>query len=231
MNTSPIFSADDKLYDIVSTNPKLLLLLSRFGIELGFGDQNVHEVCQRNHISTDLFLLVCNIYSNPDYTPRRSDFEAIDMEGLLPYLQASHQYYTEVRFPHIEEHLQHILDAAQPRHAKMLQRFYEDYRNEVNQHFKYEEEVVFPYILSLCQGKADRKFGIGEFKENHTNIEDTLEDMMNILIKYLPGDILPKERIEISMDIMELSADLISHTMIEDRILVPYVESLENARP
>ena len=55
--------------------------------------------------------------------------------------------------------------------------------------------------------------------------------MMNILLKYLPGDILPKERIEISLDIMELSDDLNRHSLIEERILVPFVESIENAQP
>ena len=55
--------------------------------------------------------------------------------------------------------------------------------------------------------------------------------MMNILLKYLPGDILPKERVEISLDIMELSDDLNRHSVIEDHILIPYVESLENALP
>jgi len=54
---------------------------------------------------------------------------------------------------------------------------------------------------------------------------------MNILLKYLPGDILPKERIEISLDIMELSDDLNRHSLIEDRILTPYVELLENTQP
>ena len=55
--------------------------------------------------------------------------------------------------------------------------------------------------------------------------------MMNILLKYLPGDILPKERIEISYDIMELSDDLNRHSLIEEHILIPYVETLENTQP
>ena len=54
---------------------------------------------------------------------------------------------------------------------------------------------------------------------------------MNILLKYLPGDILPKERIEISLDIMELSADLSFHSRIEDYVLIPYVENLESSLP
>lgn len=55
--------------------------------------------------------------------------------------------------------------------------------------------------------------------------------MISALLKYLPGDILPKERIEISLDIIELSDDLFSHALIEERILIPSVETLEKHRP
>ena len=51
---------------------------------------------------------------------------------------------------------------------------------------------------------------------------------MNILIKYLPAEIFPKERIEISFDIMDLSSDLNRHTRVEERVLVPFVELLES---
>ncbi|MBP5649874.1 MAG: hemerythrin domain-containing protein, partial [Bacteroidales bacterium] len=81
----------------------------------------------------------------------------------------------------------------------------------------------------LLNGQRSDSYKINEFEHNHTNIQDTLDDMMNILLKYLPGDILPKERIEISLDIMDLSDDLNRHSLIEDRILIPYVELLEKA--
>ena len=153
------------------------------------------------------------------------------MDGLLPYLLASHKYYLDERFPHIEEHLQHIIDAGGAKYGNMLSHFYTEYKQEVEKHFKYEEEEVFPYIEALRKGQTSTNFSIEQFRNNHSNIEDTLEDMMNILIKYLPSDILPKERVEISADIIELSSDLISHSLIEDQILIPYVETLEKAKP
>ena len=51
--------------------------------------------------------------------------------------------------------------------------------------------------------------------------------LKNILIKYLPANVFPKERIEISLDIMEVTSDLRSHTLVEERILVPFVEMME----
>lgn len=231
MNTFLTYSEKSKLYELIAANPKLLPLLPRFGIQLGFGDHSVAEVCQANSVDTRLFLLICRIYTNEEFTILPKDIESINMDDLLPYLLASHKYYLDERFPHIEGHLQHIIDAGGAKYGNMLSHFYIEYKQEVERHFKYEEEEVFPYIEALREGKTSTNFSIEQFRNNHSNIEDTLEDMMNILIKYLPGDILPKERIEISADIIELSADLISHSLIEDQILIPYVETLEKAKP
>lgn len=226
------FSKDSKFAELMTDDRRLLQLLPRFGIGLGFGDRNVEQVCQMNHVSTELFLLICEIYSDSSFKPSYSELQQIDMGDLLSYLKASHQYYLGERFPHIEEHLQHIIEACGQKYGPMLSHFYDEYKQEVMRHIQfYEEEVVFPYIEALLNGQRTDSYKIGEFEHNHTNIQDTLDDMMNILLKYLPGDILPKERIEISYDIMELSDDLNRHSLIEERILVPSVESLERAQP
>ena len=226
------FSKDSKFAELMTDDRRLLQLLPRFGIGLGFGDRNVEQVCQMNHVSTELFLLICEIYSDSSFKPSYSELQQIDMGDLLSYLKASHQYYLGERFPHIEEHLQHIIEACGQKYGPMLSHFYDEYKQEVMRHIQfYEEEVVFPYIEALLNGQRTDSYKINEFEHNHTNIQDTLDDMMNILLKYLPSDILPKERIEISYDIMELSDDLNRHSLIEERILVPSVESLERAQP
>ena len=224
------FSRDTKLAELLTDDRRLLQLLPRFGIALGFGDHNVAQVCQMNHVNTELFLMICEIYSDSNYKPEHDELQHIDMGNLLSYLKASHQYYLDERFPHIESHLQRIVEACGQKYGPMLSHFYDEYKQEVMRHIQYyEEEVVFPYIEALLNGQRTDSYKITEFEHNHTNIQDVLDDMMNILLKYLPGDILPKERIEISLDIMELSDDLNRHSLIEERILVPFVESIENA--
>ena len=196
------FSKDTKFAELMTDDRRLLQLLPRFGIRIGFGDRSVDQVCQMNQVNTDLFLMICEIY------------------------------YLDDRFPHIEEHLNRIIDACGQKYGPMLSHFYDEYKQEVIRHIQYyEEEVVFPYIEALLKGEHTDSYKIDEFEHNHTNIQDTLDDMMNILLKYLPGDILPKERMEISYDIMELSDDLSRHSLIEERILIPCVESLENVQP
>ena len=228
----PHFSKDLKLAELLAKDRRLLQLLPRFGIELGFGDRCIDEVCRMNNVSADLFLIICGIYSDDDFRPSPAEIQRIDMSGLLSYLKVSHRYYLDDRFPHLEEHFQRIIEACGSKYGPMLSHFYDEYKREVMLHIQYyEEEVVFPYIEELHEGKRNNSYKINEFRHNHTNIQDTLDDMMNILLKYLPGDILPKERIEISLDIMELSDDLNRHSLIEDHLLIPYVESLENNLP
>lgn len=227
-----LLSKDTKLAELIAGDRRLLQLLPRFGINLGFGDRSVEEVCRMNKVSAELFLTICEIYTDNDFKPSQTKLRHADMSGLLPYLKASHQYYLDERFPHLEEHLQRIIEACGPKYGPMLSHFYDEYKKEVMRHIKYyEEEVVFPYIEALLKGQRINTYRIDEFEHNHTNIQDVLDDMMNILLKYLPGDILPKERVEISLDIMELSDDLNRHSVIEDHLLIPYVESLENALP
>ena len=226
------FSKDTKFAELMTDDRRLLQLLPRFGIRIGFGDRSVDQVCQMNQVNTDLFLMICEIYSDSGFKPEKQELQSIYMVDLLSYLKASHLYYLDDRFPHIEEHLNRIIDACGQKYGPMLSHFYDEYKQEVIRHIQYyEEEVVFPYIEALLKGEHTDSYKIDEFEHNHTNIQDTLDDMMNILLKYLPGDILPKERMEISYDIMELSDDLSCHSLIEERILIPCVESLENVQP
>lgn len=222
-----IFSENSKMAEVVISNPKLLLTLSRFGIELGFGDHSVKEVCDKAKVSPSFFLLICNLYSNSDFIPSQDDIRSVDAYTILSYLSESHKYYLEERLPHIELHLRRIVEDCPAKFCNTINRFFNEYKDEVESHFKYEEDVVFPYIKSLCNKTLSPNFSISEFKSNHSNIEDKLNDLMNILIKYLPANVFPKERIEISLDIMEVTSDLRSHTLVEERILVPFVEMME----
>lgn len=223
-----VFSENMKMADLVLGNPNLLLMFPRFGMNLGFGDYSVAEVCEMNHVPARFFLMVCNIYCNDDFSPSADDIASVDFKTLIGYLSESHKYYLNERLPHIEEHLNRIIDACVPKYGNMLRRFFDEYKNEVVAHFIYEEKNVFPYLQQIANQNVKTDYKINVVHENHTNIEDKLSDLMNILVKYLPADVFPKERIEIALDINDISADLMNHALIEERVLIPFVESLES---
>ena len=81
-----------KMAELVMSNPNLMLTLSRFGIELGFCDHSVKEVCTKAGINPAFFLLVCNIYINQDYIPSENEIQSVDINSILTYLSNSHKY-------------------------------------------------------------------------------------------------------------------------------------------
>ena len=223
-----MFNKKNKLGDIVLADHNLLLVLERFGIRLGFGDRTAEDVCSEYGISSELFVLICNMYSFENYVPDIRQLEPVDLKDLLSYLKNSHKYYVEKRLPVIGKNLDKIISGLEPHYAGALEHFFEDYREEVENHLSYEDEVVFPYVQNLwISPKGKPGFTINTFKENHSNIEDKLDDLKNILIKYLrdKGDF--EVRKLILSDLFVFDNDLNKHRLIEEKILIPMVLKIE----
>ena len=64
-----VFSESMKIADLIDVNFKLLNVLSRLGISLGFGENTIMEVCERQGIDLKSFLLICNVYTYDGYIP------------------------------------------------------------------------------------------------------------------------------------------------------------------
>lgn len=224
--TKKLFKPTDKFSDLIEVFPSLLHTLSRFGIELGFGERSVREVCQMSGIDTNFFLLMSNVYAHQDYIPSLTEIKNTDMTALVPYLKRSHDFYLNKRMPHISEHLNHIAAQLPQRIATAITAFYQAYFDEVREHFNAEEQQLFPHIESMLAGLDGKKL-IDSMKEAHSNIEDKLDDLNQILFKYLPHTDADDDTIDVVFDIVILSHDLRKHALVEEKILMPYVELLE----
>ena len=140
------FTSHIKMADVIAANHSLLLVLPRLGIRLGFGEQSVKEVCDRYQLDVDFVLLIFNVYTFDNYLPDSSTFAATNLQPLVPYLQSSHQYYLNERLPHIKRHLLNVAASAGDRYGAILRQFFADYEKEVEDHFSFEEQHIFPLL-------------------------------------------------------------------------------------
>ena len=62
-NNHTIYSGKMKAADLISADWNLLSIFERLNIKLGFGEATISEICTRYNLSTELFLMICNIYS------------------------------------------------------------------------------------------------------------------------------------------------------------------------
>ena len=229
MMKSRLFSSDSRLSDLITAHPSLLALLTRLGISLGFGDRSIADVCESSEVDAEFFLLICNVYTFNNYVPSTATILGTDMRDLVPYLEKSHKYYVEKRLPHIERHLDAIARKLDGRIGPVFLSFFKEYKREVEAHFAHEERDVFPHIRALMSGKRDTTYSIGEFIDTHSDIEGKLDDLLNIVFKYLPPQVDDDNVQDVVYDILMLSDDLKKHTFIEEKIMVPLVKHLENA--
>lgn len=224
-----LFNKKNKMADLITECHKVILILPRFNIYFGFGDKTVEEVCREYNVDSDLFLMICNIYAYPQYASHYN-LSVGQIPVMLEYLRKSHSFYLQERIPHIENHLTMLSEKSIQKHGQILKQFWDQYKSEVISHFDYEERMVYPYIDNLIEGGNGDGYNIGMFSKHHSNIEDKLDDLTNIIIKYLPGKTLSQHRSSILFDLYQLSSDLKRHTYIEDRILVPAIKAQERKR-
>ncbi len=231
--TEIIISGKTKLSDIVMQDKRALVLMPRFGIELGLGDKTVNQICDVKKINTDFFLLMVNVFLNKNYFPDRQ-LKSLDVDMLLRYLENSHTYYLEEKIPYLETLIEEFKQQVKHPATSQLEKFFRQYILEVKEHLAYEDQTAFPYVAALSRQvkkntreTPDIEYHIGVFEERHDNIEEKLSDLKSLLIKYFPPSGDRYIRIRILNELMDFEDDLINHARIEDKVLIPIVEQLE----
>lgn len=222
------FSTEMTVADLIDIDYSLLQVISRMGLDLKYAGLPVSEACRKCGIDPDTFILICNVYSFPDHVPSSDELARRDIRGIIAYLHNSHLYYMGQALRVLENSFDKLVAPFDERQKKVVLKFFTDYKEELDKHFAYEEEVVFPYIKALMRdGVRTSEYSIEQFEEHHENVEEKLEDMKNIVMKYLPGECSNDLRIMVLLSIYHLQDDLRRHTYVENNILVPIVGGLE----
>lgn len=226
-STKKEFEPSIKISELINANYNLLWTIDRMGLGFGFGEDTVEEICNKRGTNTNTFLLICNVYSIDGYTPSKELLDNIDIRDIVRYLRRSHSYYLEVAVKYLEEALEKMLESCDDKHKNIIRQFFVGYKEELGKHFDYEETIVFPYIFGVLQSKDTGNYDIIQYEENHSNIEEKLNDLKNIVMKYLPDSCNSGSISNVLFYIYRLEEDLEKHTLIEDEILVPIVNKLE----
>ncbi len=218
------YKDSDIMSDLINDNYQVLLVLSRFGISLGFADKSIGEVCRLNNVDTDTFLAVVNLFMDEEsFEP---SLESFSLRAMMDYLHSSHDYYLNFRLPAIRNSLTKAMFDVSEDVAKAMTRFFDDYCSEVRKHMEYEEQNVFPYVRNLLENRRSEEYSIDLFSKQHDKIESKLTELKNIIIKYYPGA-GGNELNGVLFDIFLCEQDLASHNKVEDLLFVPAIKKLE----
>jgi regulator of cell morphogenesis and NO signaling len=229
-----------KMADVVLHDPTLVPIINRFGIHLGFGDRTIEEICNEHQLHLQFFVIILNAFHDKLYFPTEQ-LQSFKASLLIDYLQTAHRYFLEEKTPEIAALIDKTIreDDANKKNYGLIKKFFNQYREEFTRHIEREDQVIFPYVLnlekSLESGQMDealqqtiQKHPIVEYEAEHEDVEAKIFDLKNIIIRYLPTPDNDQLWYQILREIFTLEKELAEHARIEDLILIPKVEAMEN---
>lgn len=223
--------------DIICDDYRILQVISRFGLTLGFGDHTVSETCAAAGVDAPTFLAVVNfIRANGRVSNLSTLVEAVSLSSLMDYLHRSHDYFVKFRLPAIRRKLIEAIDCSVKNQiAFLILKFYDEFAAEVGRHMEYEDKYIHTYVNDLMKGvRTDPEVNIRKLShqhhDNHLQIEKSLSELKSIIIKYYPSDSRAQWLNDVLMDLFMTEEDLFSHCHLEDTLFLEAVAELETER-
>ena len=206
-----MYKSTDKICDLMSHEEDAIQIISRFGLEMGVGEQTIEQVCEAHGVHTPTFLAVVNY----KVFHQRAIPKDIDVPTLQQYLQNAHTYFLDFRLPRLRRALIEAIIPADPttKIPGLILRCYDEFAEEIRIHIEHENEGLFD-----------------EHEHDDQRITDKLTEIKNLIIKYYPSQSQSQSQssityllISVMSDLWHTQQDFEDHCAIEDDILRPAI--------
>lgn len=184
-----------------------IMIISRFGLPMGVGEQTIEEVCAAHGVHSPTFLAVVN----HKLQQADVDIEKVDVETLRTYLKNAHAYFVDFQLPRLRRAL---IEAVYPSETAsripiLILQSFDQFVQEIRTHVENED-----------RGKwASHKQG------DEPPVTSKLSELKDLIIKYYPSDITDVKHtyalIAVMNDLYDTEQDFITHCAIEEEILMP----------
>jgi regulator of cell morphogenesis and NO signaling len=215
-----MYKATDKICDLMSHEEDAIQIISRFGLEMGVGEQTIAQVCEAHGVHTPTFLSIVNY----KVFKKRAIPADIDVPTLQRYLHNAHTYFLDFRLPRLRRALIEAIIPADPttQIPGLILRCYDEFVEEIRTHIEHENAGLFE-----------------EHEHDDERITSKLTEIKNLIIKYYPSanqqsaisnqqSAISNQQssityllISVMSDLWHTEQDFADHCAIEDDILRP----------
>jgi regulator of cell morphogenesis and NO signaling len=218
-----MYKPSDKICDLMAHEEDAIQIISRFGLEMGVGEQTIRQACDAHNVHTPTFLAVVNY----KVFHHRALPQDIDIPTLQRYLHNAHTYFLDFRLPRLRRALIEAIIPADPttRIPGLILRCYDEFVDEIRTHIEHENEGLFE-----------------EHAHDDQRITDKLAEIKNLIIKYYPSPVTDTASplstftfhlsplISVMSDLWHTQQDFEDHCAIEDDILRPALTNIQPKR-
>lgn len=228
-----IYHPKDKMYELVQDDCRILQIMSRMGLPLGFGEKTVEQVCRDSNVDTTTFLALAN-YTKQGKAVASYFIDKVSVASLMEYLIRCHHHFHFFLLPYIRRMLVEAINYSETNKvAFLIIKFYDEYTNAVKHHTDLENSKIFPGVRLLLEGTPKPDFHISNFVKSHDGMDKKLVELRNIVIKYYSSpNPSHQEHLYAALEqICTLETDIRAHCELEDALFVPAVQLLEDKIP
>ena len=227
------FKPTDRFYRIIERDYRLMQVVARFGIAMGYGEQTVSEVCHLHGVDVHTFLAVVNqVEGYLSESPTTVSLELVDVSALVEYLKRTHAYLLEHQLPRMRQTLFAAMDCSlQNEVAFLLVKYFDLYVAEVQAHVAHEEQEVFAYAEGLMQGSlTPDPSPEGKGSKHNADFVAKLHELIQMFLQYYPQEGVNEALNDVVYNLYRIEEDIRIHCRIEDEMLLPLVRKLERRR-
>ena len=203
-----MYKSSDKICDLMSHEEDAIQIISRFGLEMGVGDQTIEQVCHSHNVHTPTFLAIVNY----KVFHHQATIGEIHIPTLQRYLKNAHTYFLDFRLPRLRRDLIEAIIPADPttKIPGLILRCYDEFVDEIRTHIEHENQGLYD-----------------EHEHDDQRITDKLSEIKNLIIRYYPTKPTSTEGtvtytlISVMSELWHTEQDFADHCAIEDDILRP----------
>lgn len=222
-----VFKSTDKLSFVIQNDYRLLQVMGRFGMTIGFGEKTIFDVCQQCNVDVNAFLAVMNYVKNRTIDSIGSISSKEGVASLLKYLKNSHRYFLDYQFPSMRRSLIDSIE-MQNEIAFLVLKYYDIYVEEVRLHMANEDDTTFAWVEQMLNDDSTPSESGQLLSRHHDSIEKKLGELKKLFLQYYPQKDNNNELNSVVIELYRTEEELRSHCLIEDNLFTPAVRKLEN---
>jgi regulator of cell morphogenesis and NO signaling len=230
-----------KIGEIVAEDYRAAEVFRRYGIDFCCGGKKtLQQVCESKNIAVEEVVQALADPLPETASGQALDFNHWDLDLLSDYIVKVHHRYVREKLPQIEEYSKKVALAHGPAYpeTKEIALLVQSLMEEMTQHMRKEELILFPYIKALVETLLTGKpavpppFGtvknpIRVMEAEHDAAGDIMKNIRMLSKDYaLPSGACNTYRVLYAL-LEEFERDLHQHVHLENNILFPKAARLE----
>lgn len=226
--------------EVVSENIKTAHVFKKHGIDFCCGGGiTIEKACEKKQLEYEI---IKNELLQVDDTPKAYDYNSWNLDFLIDHIVNIHHTYVEESIPLILQYSNRVAHVHGHHYTEVVKinELFTEVANELTEHLKKEEQVLFPYVKVLLKLKAEGgkletpPFGTVEnpihmMETEHESAGDIFKTIAKLTNNYTPPEGACNTFRALYAKLDEFEQDLHQHIHLENNILHAKAKQLEQS--